>query len=105
VEIPLKGRVWVAASTYEVVHVETDLREPVPDLELKRDHLVIDYGPVSFQNGKTELWLPWHAEMYLELHRKRYHHRHTLSNYSLFAVDTTNKINDPKGAEAAPDQQ
>jgi tetratricopeptide (TPR) repeat protein len=103
VEIPLKGRVWVAASTYEVVHVETDLREPVPDLELKRDHLVIDYGPVSFQNGKTELWLPWHAEIYLELHRKRYHHRHTLSNYSLFAVDTSDKINNPKGVD--PDQQ
>jgi tetratricopeptide (TPR) repeat protein len=105
VEIPLKGRVWVAASTYEVVHVETDLREPVPDLELKRDHLVIDYGPVSFHNGKTELWLPWHAEMYLELHRRRYHHRHTLSNYSLFAVDTTDKINNPKGVDIAPDQQ
>ncbi len=99
VEIPLKGRVWLAASTYEVLHIETDLREPVPELELARDHLVIDYGPVSFQNGKTELWLPWYADMYLELHHHRYHHRHTLTNYSIFGVDTTDKINNPKGVE------
>jgi tetratricopeptide (TPR) repeat protein len=98
VEIPLKGRVWVAASSYNVLHVESDLREPIKELELMRDHLAIDYGPVNFQNGKTELWLPWYADMYLELHGKRYHHNHTLTNFSLFAVDTSDKINLPKNA-------
>jgi tetratricopeptide (TPR) repeat protein len=96
VEVPLKGRVWVAASSYNVLHVESDLREPMKELELMRDHLAIDYGPVNFQNGKTELWLPWYADMYLELHGKRYHHSHTLSNFSLFAVDTNDKIALPK---------
>jgi len=96
VEIPLKGRVWVAASSYNVLHVESDLREPMKELELMRDHLAIDYGPVNFQSGKTELWLPWYADMYLELHGRRYHHNHTLSNFSLFAVDTNDKINLPK---------
>jgi hypothetical protein len=96
VEIPLKGRVWVAASSYNVLHVESDLREPMKDLELMRDHLAIDYGPVNFQNGKTELWLPWYADMYLELHGHRYHHNHTLTNFSLFAVDTSDKIALPK---------
>jgi tetratricopeptide (TPR) repeat protein len=99
VEIPLKGRVWVGATTYEVLHIETDLREPVADLELTKDHLAIDYGPVNFQNGKTELWLPWYADMYLELHHHRYHHRHTLSNYALFGVDTKSTIGNPKEAE------
>jgi tetratricopeptide (TPR) repeat protein len=99
VEVPLRGRVWVAATTYQVLHVETDLREPMKELELTRDHLSIDYGPVSFQNGNTELWLPWYADMYLELHHRRYHHRHTLSNYELFAVDTKSTIGKPKGAE------
>jgi tetratricopeptide (TPR) repeat protein len=96
VEVPLKGRVWVAASSYNVLHVESDLREPMKELELMRDHLAIDYGPVNFQIGKTELWLPWYADMYLELHGKRYHHNHTLSNFSLFAVDTNDKISLPK---------
>lgn len=99
VEIPLKGRVWVAATTYQVLHIETDLRDPMKELELTRDHLAIDYGPVNFQNGKTELWLPWYADMYMELHHHRYHHRHTLSNYAIFGVDTKNDISKPKGAE------
>ena len=103
VEIPLKGRVWVAASSYNVLHVESDLRESMKDLGLMRDHLAIDYGPVNFQNGKTELWLPWYADMYLELHGKRYHHNHTLSNFRLFAVDTSDKIGLPKDT-SPPDE-
>lgn len=107
VEVPLKGRVWVDASSYNVLHIESDLREPVKDLELALNHLSIDYGPVNFQNGKTELWLPWSAEMYLQLHGKRYHHTHTLSNFSLFSVDTSDKIGTPKNLpppDDAPDQ-
>jgi tetratricopeptide (TPR) repeat protein len=94
--IPLKGRVWIAASSYDVLHIETDLREPVKDLDLTRDHLLIDYGPVKFEHGETTLWLPWNAEMYMELRGKRYHHTHTLRNYMLFSVDTGNNIAAPK---------
>jgi len=94
--VPLKGRVWVAANTYDVLHIETDLREPQPGLALNRDHLVIDYGPVQFENGKISLWLPWYAELFMELHGKRYHHRHTLTNYALFSVDTTHSVSAPK---------
>ncbi len=94
--IPLKGRVWIAASSYDVLHIETDLREPVKDLELTRDHLLIDYGPVKFERGGTTLWLPWDAEMFMELRGKRYHHTHTLRNYMLFSVDTGNTIAKPQ---------
>ncbi|MBV9885028.1 MAG: tetratricopeptide repeat protein [Acidobacteria bacterium] len=94
--VALKGRAWVSSSTYDVLHLETDLREPMPQLELDRDHLAIDYGPVNFNHGKTSLWLPWYAEMYMQLHGKRYHHRHTLTNYALFSVDTDHQINAPK---------
>jgi tetratricopeptide (TPR) repeat protein len=94
--IPLKGRVWIDASSFDVLHIETDLREPVPALELTRDHLVIDYGPVKFDRGGTTLWLPWDAEMFMELHGKRYHHTHTLRNYMLFSIDTANTIAAPK---------
>jgi tetratricopeptide (TPR) repeat protein len=104
VEVPLKGRVWVSAGSYDVLHVESDLREPMTELELTRDHLSIDYGPVSFGNGSSELWLPWYADMYLELHGKRYHHSHTLTNFSLFSVDTNNTISAPKNVPPADDE-
>ena len=94
--IPLKGRVWIGASSYDVLHIETDLREAVKEIELTRDHLLIDYGPVKFEKSGTTLWLPWDAEMFMELHGKRYHHTHTLRNYMLFSVDSAGTVAKPK---------
>jgi TolA-binding protein len=98
--VPLKGRVWISANAYDVVHIETDLREEVPELELVRDHLIIDYGPVQFEHAKTSLWLPWYAELYMQVRGKRYHHRHTLTDYQLFSVDTDHQISAPKQSDA-----
>ena len=95
--IPIKGRLWLATTTYDILRIETDLREPVPTLDLARDHLQVEYGPVNFTAGKMQLWLPWDAEMFLELHGKRYHHKHFLTDYMLFGVDTSHKISLPKG--------
>jgi tetratricopeptide (TPR) repeat protein len=95
-DVPIKGRIWVASSSFDLLRVETDLIAPIDKLELSRDHLTVDYGPVSFQNGSAKLWLPWTAEMYMELHGKRYHHRHFLTDYLLFEVDTSNKVHKPK---------
>jgi TolA-binding protein len=93
--IPLKGRIWIGANNYNLLHLETALRNPVPDLRLDREQLIVDYGPVHFLNGKINLWLPWHAEMYFDMQGRRYHHRHTLTNYVLFDVDTQDKIKAP----------
>ncbi len=101
--LPLKGRLWISASSYDLMHLETDLREPVELLQLVRDHLAIDYGPVSAQNTKTSLWLPWSAEMFMEVRGHRYHHQHTLTNYVFFSVDTKNKVSNPPGEGPAPD--
>jgi tetratricopeptide (TPR) repeat protein len=95
-EIPLKGRVWISSATFDLLRIETDLREPSTELQLQRDHLLVDYGPVNFQGGTERLWLPWSADMYLEIHGRRFHHKHYLSDYMLFAVDTSNKIHKPK---------
>jgi Flp pilus assembly protein TadD len=93
--IPLKGRMWVGANNYNIMHLETTLREPVPGLRLNREQLMIDYGPVHFQSARTELWLPWQGEMYFDLMGRRYHHKHSLTKYLLFDVDTKNKIKAP----------
>ena len=97
--VALKGRAWISSNTYDVLHLETDLRDPMSQIELDRDHLAIDYGPVHFNHGATSLWLPWYAEIYMQLHGRRYHHRHTLTNYALFSVDTDHQINAPKDSE------
>ncbi len=72
---------------------------------MARDHISIDYGPVEFKKSKTELWLPWTAEIFLDLHGHHYHHRHTLSNYALFDVATDNKISAPKNVPVENDDK
>jgi len=94
--VPLKGRIWISSTSYDLLRIETDLREPVEVLTLTRDHLSVDYGPVNFHSTNATLWLPWSAEMYMELHGHRYHHKHSLSDYLLFEVDTNHKISKPK---------
>jgi hypothetical protein len=78
-----QGCVWISQSTYDVLRVETDLLAPVSKLQLTRDHLRVDYGPVKFDRDSQTLWLPWDAEMFMELRGKRYHHRHYLGDYRL----------------------
>ena len=99
--IPLKGRMWIGANSFNIMHLETTLREPVPGLRLNHEQLRVDYGPVHFHSAATELWLPWQGEMYFDLMGRRYHHKHTLTNYLLFDVDTKNKI---KAPPPPPDQ-
>jgi Flp pilus assembly protein TadD len=95
-DIPIKGRIWISSHTFAVLRVETDLRESITELELSKDHLLVDYGPVNFPAQNVHLWLPLHVDMYMLLHGKRYHHRHYFNDYLLFNVDTTPAIGKSK---------
>jgi tetratricopeptide (TPR) repeat protein len=86
--VQLKGRAWVAADTYQVLRMETDLVKPVPEILLQKDHVIIDYRPVDFPQHQVQLWLPETAEMYGDLFGQRFRRRHSFSNFELFWVDT-----------------
>lgn len=103
-DVPLKGRLWVSSASFDILRIETDLREPIQDLGLTRDHLAVDYGPVRFHSTNTTLWLPWSADMYMELHGHRYHHQHYLTDYLLFEVDSNHKLGKPKEPPPAPEE-
>jgi hypothetical protein len=94
--VKLKGRAWVSADTYEVLRIETDLMEPIPEIELRSEHLAIEYQPVTFQKREIQLWLPESAEMYLDIRGRRYRHEHRFSKYVFFWVDAKQKIGNPK---------
>lgn len=83
----LKGRAWIAADSYQIVRMETDLVAKVPEIQLLADHMVVEYGPVPFRNGNVEMWLPQSAEMYSDWRGRRMHRHHTFSNYQLFSAD------------------
>jgi tetratricopeptide (TPR) repeat protein len=96
--VPLKGRAWVSAVNFQVVHLQTDLRESVKAAGLYAQHTEIEYGPVLFQKDKQELWLPIRADLFLQTRGHRLHRRHDFHDYMLFAIEDKQNIGKPKGA-------
>ena len=101
----LKGRAWVASDNYEVVRLEADLMEPIPAIELQKEHLVIEYAPVEFRRRDLRLWLPQSATLYVDFHGRRYARTHQFSDFQLFSVDTVEKIKEPAVANGMPEQE
>jgi len=94
--VRLKGTAWVDATTFHVVHLETDLLEPIPDAFLDLEHQSLDYAPVLFAARNVSLWLPQSVDITVHFGGKHFNARHSYSSYQLFVVDTGQKIAKPK---------
>jgi tetratricopeptide (TPR) repeat protein len=94
--VSLKGRAWIAADSFQIVRLESDLVRPIPQILLFSQHWSVDYGPVSFPRQKEELWLPTKAELYFNFMKHRYFRRHSFDHFKLFSVDTEEKRKEPK---------
>ncbi len=94
--ISLRGRAWISADNFQVVSLETDLVSPVPQIQLRAEHIAVEYMPVTFKSHHQELWLPESAEIYFDYGNRRMHRRHHFRDYMLFAVDERQQISDPK---------
>ncbi len=89
--LKLKGRAWVDAATFQVLHIDTDLMEPVPEIPLLREHLSVDYRPVHFKKENEDLWLQQSAEVFMDYRGHHYRRKHTFSDFMLFTVDVNQK--------------
>ena len=100
--VALKGRAWIAADTYQILRLETDLIAPMPEIRLATDRTIIEYGPVHFREDKVDMWLPRSAEVFYDWRGRRGHRRHSFSNYLLFSVGDKQRISAPKLDDAPP---
>ena len=98
--VPLKGRAWISANSFQILRIETDLRDPVPEIKLLAEHQSLDYGPVKFKDRDVQLWLPAETDIYFDYKGRRVHRRHSFSGFLLFSVEDKQKIEKPKEAEA-----
>jgi tetratricopeptide (TPR) repeat protein len=94
--VSLRGRAWISADNFQVVSLETDLVSPVPQIQLRAEHIAVEYMPVRFVSHHQELWLPESAEIYFDYGNRRMHRRHHFRDYMLFAVDEKQQISVPK---------
>jgi tetratricopeptide (TPR) repeat protein len=95
--VVLKGRAWIIADSYNLLHVDTDLVSPIKEAHLDYEHMSIDYQPVLFTTRKGSLWLPAEAQVFSKLNGHYTRQDHEFSKFVLFSVDTKEKIG------AAPD--
>lgn len=91
----LKGRAWITADKFEIVRIESELINPMAQIQLRCEQQVVEYGPVRFKKN-VELWLPTKAEIYLDYRKHRYYRSHGYDHYLLFSVDSVDKPKDPK---------
>ena len=101
----LKGRAWITADNFQIVRIESELISPMPQIQLRSEQQVVEYGPVRFQAKNLELWLPKSAEIYLDYRKHRYYRRHSYDHYMLFSVDSVEKRNEPKAPSVEPTEK
>jgi tetratricopeptide (TPR) repeat protein len=86
--VPLKGRAWIDAATYQLARLEFELVKPMPEIHLLRERVSIDYAPVQFRSRDVQLWLPSHADLLISRDNKAFFRTHSFSNFQLFSVGT-----------------
>jgi len=96
--VHLRGRAWIDPGKAQVVLLESELAEPIPQIELTEQHQKIEYTGVKFAATGQEIWLPQSAEVFAERRGRRYYRKHSFADFRLFNVDTAQNLKTPKGS-------
>jgi len=84
--IPLlyQGFAWIDAEDFHILRLRTDLRAPLPELNLKRITSTIDFSKVTIQQFPEPLWLPRQVEVLWQTNDLEAGEIHRYSKYQLF---------------------
>ncbi|HEY0163226.1 MAG TPA: hypothetical protein VGB69_11150 [Edaphobacter sp.] len=84
--IPLlyQGFAWVDAENFHILRLRTDLRAPLPELNLKRITSTIDYSKVTIEQFPEPLWLTKQVEILWQTTQAEGGELHRYSKYQLF---------------------
>jgi hypothetical protein len=94
-QLRFKGRAWIAAEDHQILRLQTDLVEPIPQIRLQLEHLDISYAAVEFDKPKFRVWLPASASMQISYRGRSYQRVHKFSHFQLFLVDTEQTVEQP----------
>ena len=91
----IKGRAWIATESGQVIHLETNLVNGIPMIELEENSFSVDYAPVRFQTQNVQMWLPQFAVAYVDYAEHRMITEHAFSDFQLFSVQTQEIMQKP----------
>jgi tetratricopeptide (TPR) repeat protein len=95
----IRGRGFVDQRSGELLHIETDLVDPISELGLEEEHLVVDYLPVTFHNVAEPFYLPSEAKLYVHIRGRFYRIREDFNEYVRFSVAVQQETKKPSGQE------
>jgi tetratricopeptide (TPR) repeat protein len=101
----LKGRAWIVADSYQIVCIEAELMKALPEVGIGSEEDVIEYAPVPFQSKNVVLWLPSTADIYYFYKHVPYHRHHAFTDYRLFSVSSSQKIDLPDASVEKNDRR
>jgi hypothetical protein len=81
---PLQGVAWIDQSTFQVVHMQTDLLSPLPDIQLNQLRSILTFGSVKIAGLDLLLWLPSEVETTWQTANYAGEESHFYSHYRLF---------------------
>jgi VWFA-related protein len=96
VPMNLKGRAWIATDSYQVLHLETNLVEPLLLQGIYSYAMSINDAPVYFRSQNVQLWLPLFAESFTGREEIRSVVKHTFGDFLLFSVQSNQKVAQPQ---------
>lgn len=84
--VPLlyQGFAWIDAEDFHILRLRTDLRAPLPQLNLKRITSTIDFSKVTIAQFPDPLWLPKQVEVIWQTNDVEAGEIHRYSKYQLF---------------------
>ena len=94
--LEVKGRAWISMDSFQVVHLEAALMGGLPQIGLEELTLSVDYELVHAQSGNLNLQLPNRLVSYWDFSGHRIILVHSFDDFQLFAIDTEEKIQEPK---------
>jgi hypothetical protein len=106
VPLHMQGIAWISADRHQVLHLRTDLLEPVPKIGLTRETTEIDYRPHRFASSPQPFWLPSRVTVSVDWGGKRLCNEHIFSKFRLFKVEVETEqagaTHDVAGATGKP---
>ena len=92
----LKGRAWISKENFQVIHLETNLMGDIPAIWLQELAVSVDYAFVRAPSGNLGVWLPNNIAIYWKFEDRRVILVHAFADFQLFAIETKEKIQEPK---------
>jgi hypothetical protein len=79
-----QGVLWVDQSSYNIVMLQTDLLDPLPDLQLRQLTTELHFHTASIRGYDAVFWLPSRVDISSDQGLGPAEESHSYSNYHLF---------------------